>query len=169
MSSTTPATTAPALQYFSLSQQGGIAHLVLNRPQAMNTMNAHFWRELDAILQQIHLAGQTRVLVLSSTGKHFSAGMALDVFSGGIQMDDQSPEGRAAILDTLAARPSGHGPESLTNPALLAQKLTEAGREQRSTARCSAQHYCLAVRTLRGRACGALVRNGLMSSPPRRV
>jgi enoyl-CoA hydratase len=103
MSSASPASTAPALQYFALSQQDGIAHLVLNRPQAMNTMNAQFWRELDAVLQQIHLAGQAHVLVLSSTGKHFSAGMALDVFSGGIQMDDQSPEGRAAILDTLAA------------------------------------------------------------------
>ena len=30
-------------------------------------------------------------------------------------------------------------------------------------------NYCRAVRTLRGSACGALVRNGLMSSPPRRV
>ena len=29
--------------------------------------------------------------------------------------------------------------------------------------------YCRAVRTLRGRPCGWLVRSGLMSSPPRRV
>jgi enoyl-CoA hydratase len=40
-------------------------------------------------------------VVLSSTGKHFSAGMSLDVFSGAIQMDDQTPEGRAAIFDLL--------------------------------------------------------------------
>jgi enoyl-CoA hydratase len=38
------------------------------------------------------------VLVISSTGKHFSAGMALDVFgAGGVQMDDSSPEGRSAM------------------------------------------------------------------------
>ena len=30
-------------------------------------------------------------------------------------------------------------------------------------------HYCRAVRVLRGSACGWLVRNGLMSKPPRRV
>ncbi len=98
---TTSATTP--LSCFTLTQEGPVAHLVLNRPDAMNTMNATFWRELDGVLDQIHHGGQSRVLVLSSTGKHFSAGMALDVFSGGIQMDDRSPEGRAAVLDTLSA------------------------------------------------------------------
>jgi enoyl-CoA hydratase len=42
------------------------------------------------------------VLVISSTGKHFSAGMSLDVFGTSVSMDDQSPEGRAAIADLLA-------------------------------------------------------------------
>lgn len=78
-----------------------VAHLVLNRPEAMNTMHPTFWRELDGILTQIHREGAARVLVISSTGKHFSAGMALETFSGAIQMDDQSPEGRAAIFDML--------------------------------------------------------------------
>ena len=41
------------------------------------------------------------MLVISSTGKHFSAGMALETFAGAIAMDDQSPEGRAAIFDLL--------------------------------------------------------------------
>ncbi len=86
---------------FSLTTDQQIAHLVLNRPQAMNTMHATFWRELDTILTQLHQDGQARALVISSTGKHFSAGMALETFSGNIQMDDQSPEGRAAIFDTL--------------------------------------------------------------------
>ena len=78
-----------------------VAHLVLNRPEAMNTMHPTFWRELDEVLTQIHQAGQARALVISSTGKHFSAGMALETFAGAIQMDDQSPEGRAAIFDLL--------------------------------------------------------------------
>jgi enoyl-CoA hydratase len=39
--------------------------------------------------------------VISSTGKHFSAGMALETFGGAIAMDDQSAEGRAAIYDLL--------------------------------------------------------------------
>ena len=78
-----------------------VAHLVLNRPEAMNTMHPTFWRELDDILTQLHREGTARALVISSTGKHFSAGMALETFAGAIEMDDQSPEGRAAIFDLL--------------------------------------------------------------------
>ena len=90
------------LTCFSLTTTDHIAHLVLNRPEAMNTMNPAFWRELDQVLTQLHKSSDARVLVLSSTGKHFSAGMALETFAGSIAMDDQSPEGRAAIFDMLA-------------------------------------------------------------------
>jgi enoyl-CoA hydratase len=76
--------------------------LVLNRPQALNTLDLVFWRELDDVLQDLHQGNQARVLVISSTGKHFSAGMSLDVFGSSVTMDDQSPEGRAAIADLLA-------------------------------------------------------------------
>jgi enoyl-CoA hydratase len=86
---------------FTVTQSNHIAHLTLNRPEAMNTMHPLFWRELDEVLTQIHRAGTARVLVISSTGKHFSAGMALDTFNSAITMDDQSPEGRAAIFDSL--------------------------------------------------------------------
>ncbi|WP_423460191.1 enoyl-CoA hydratase-related protein [Ottowia sp. VDI28] len=89
------------LTSFSLTIHNHVAHLVLNRPEAMNTMNPAFWHELDAVLTELHRSGEARALVISSTGKHFSAGMALDVFGGAIQMDDQSAEGRAAIFDLL--------------------------------------------------------------------
>jgi enoyl-CoA hydratase len=89
------------LSCFTLSTFGHIAHLVLNRPDVMNTMHPTFWRELDAVLTKIQREGTARALVISSTGKHFSAGMSLDTFAGAIQMDDQSPEGRAAIFDSL--------------------------------------------------------------------
>ncbi|MDZ4236999.1 MAG: enoyl-CoA hydratase-related protein, partial [Hydrogenophaga sp.] len=92
----------PTPTCFSLSlTDDHVAHLVLNRPEAMNTMHPTFWRELDEVLTQIHTEGTARALVISSTGKHFSAGMALETFSGAIAMDDQSPEGRAAIFDLL--------------------------------------------------------------------
>ena len=98
----TPTTTSlSSLNCFTLSGIGHVAHLVLNRPEAMNTMNPAFWRELDAVLTHIHKAGEARVLVISSTGKHFSAGMALETFGSDIAMDDRSPEGRAAIFDML--------------------------------------------------------------------
>ena len=92
----------PALTRFAFSQHEHVAHLVFNRPEALNTMDPAFWRELDAVLAQLHQEGSARALVISSTGKHFCAGMALEVFGSSIQMDDASPEGRAAIFDLLA-------------------------------------------------------------------
>lgn len=89
------------LTCFTLSTTDQVAHLVLNRPEALNTMHPTFWRELDTVLAQLHQEGAARALVISSTGKHFSAGMALETFGGAIAMDDQSPEGRAAIFDLL--------------------------------------------------------------------
>ncbi len=86
---------------FSLSSTDDVAHLVLSRPAELNTMNPTFWRELDELLTGIHREGTARALVISSTGKHFSAGMSLETFAGAISMDDQSPEGRAAIFDLL--------------------------------------------------------------------
>lgn len=89
------------LTCFTLTQTNHVAHLVLNRPEQLNTMHPTFWRELDEVLTRLHQEGSARALVISSTGKHFSAGMALDTFAGAIQMDDQSPQGRAAMFDLL--------------------------------------------------------------------
>lgn len=82
---------------FSLSIEDRIAHLVLNRPVAMNTMHPLFWRELHAVLEQLQRDAPARALVISSTGKHFTAGMALDVFGAGIALDEKSSGGRANI------------------------------------------------------------------------
>jgi len=92
-----------AMHCFSLTIENHIAHLVLKRAEALNTMGPRFWGELDAVLTDLHKNNAARALVISSTGKHFSAGMALDAFAGSVQMDDQSPEGRAAIFDSLSA------------------------------------------------------------------
>jgi enoyl-CoA hydratase len=93
------------MQYFTLEEKDQIAHLVLNRPEQLNTMGPAFWRELDAILRQLNREGKARALVISSTGKHFSAGMALDTFDtskdGHVGLQDQTPEGRAAVFDSL--------------------------------------------------------------------
>lgn len=89
------------MQCFAFSESNHIAHLVLNRPESLNTMHPQFWRELDDTLTNIQRAGTARVLVISSTGKHFSAGMALETFSSAIQLNDTSAQGRAAIFDVL--------------------------------------------------------------------
>ena len=88
------------MQCFSLTIEDHIAHLVLNQPEVFNTMQPTFCRELDAVLTQLHQSGEARALLISSTGKHFSAGMALETFSTAL-LDDQSAQGRAAVFDLL--------------------------------------------------------------------
>lgn len=72
------------MSYKSLTVEisNNIAHIQLNRPDKRNSMNIDFWRELPEVVQQIDNDASARVIVLSSTGKHFCAGMDLSVFTG---------------------------------------------------------------------------------------
>ncbi|MFZ6658538.1 enoyl-CoA hydratase-related protein [Undibacterium sp. TJN19] len=89
-------------QCFDLAINHKIAHLRFNRPASLNTMQPVFFRELTDILQTLQSQASARVLVISSTGKHFTAGMALDVFAGGgMTLDDASAVGRANIALAL--------------------------------------------------------------------
>lgn len=69
---------------FEVRIADAVADVVLNRPAAMNTMNPAFWRELPAIIRELDARGDVRAIVLSSTGKHFTAGMDLAVFASGL-------------------------------------------------------------------------------------
>ena len=68
--------------FFTLTTTAGVAHLQLNRPERLNTMAPPFFPALRDAVRALHDAGEARALVISSTGKHFCAGMALDVFGG---------------------------------------------------------------------------------------
>lgn len=66
---------------FNVSIIDHVAHVQLSRADQMNTMNQAFWKELPNVIGQIDRQSLARVIVISSTGKHFSAGMDLSVFS----------------------------------------------------------------------------------------
>ena len=68
---------------FDVTIQDHVAHIQLKRPEAMNSMVRAFWNELPAIVNDINENARARCIVISSTGKHFCAGMDLAVFGGG--------------------------------------------------------------------------------------
>jgi enoyl-CoA hydratase len=68
---------------FNVTIEAGVAHIQMKRPEAMNTMNRAFWNELPVIVRDISDNARARCIVISSTGKHFCAGMDLSVFQGG--------------------------------------------------------------------------------------
>jgi enoyl-CoA hydratase len=71
-----------AYSCFDVDVTDGVAHVVLNRGDELNTMTADFWRELPEIAGELSRGGEARAMVLSSTGRHFTAGMDLSVFTG---------------------------------------------------------------------------------------
>ncbi len=79
-------------EFFRIDEDAatGICELTLNRPERMNTMAPAFFPALRDAVQALDDAGRTRVLIVGAEGKHFSAGMALDVFSGELAMLDTS-------------------------------------------------------------------------------
>jgi enoyl-CoA hydratase len=89
--------------FFRLDEAApGVAHLQLCRPERLNTMAPAFFPALRDSVNALNAGGSTRVLVLSSTGKHFSAGMALEVFASGAGLlDTGSARGRLAFQDSL--------------------------------------------------------------------
>jgi enoyl-CoA hydratase len=66
---------------FKVTIEDKVAHIQMSRPEAMNTMNKAFWNELPEIVRTIDTGALARVIVISSTGKHFSAGMDTSVFT----------------------------------------------------------------------------------------
>jgi enoyl-CoA hydratase/carnithine racemase len=84
---------------FALEIEDRIAHLRLKRGNELNTMVPGFWRELPEIVREIDAGAKARVIVISSTGKHFSAGMDLSVF-----MDGQSVGTSAAASNEERGR-----------------------------------------------------------------
>jgi len=88
---------------FKFTIANKVAHLIFNRPTALNTMQPVFWRELMEIVSALQRMASARVLVISSTGKNFTAGMASDVFNNGdgVGLDDRTAVSRANVAPQL--------------------------------------------------------------------
>ncbi|WP_395644839.1 crotonase/enoyl-CoA hydratase family protein [Terricaulis sp.] len=68
---------------FDVSIENKIAHIRFNRPEAFNSLTRPFWNELPEIVTDIDDNAKARIIVVSSTGKHFTSGMDLSVFTDG--------------------------------------------------------------------------------------
>lgn len=66
---------------FELAVENHVAHLRLCRPEQRNTLNVAFWTEFSAAFASLAARSDVRVVVISSTGKHFTAGLDLTEFA----------------------------------------------------------------------------------------
>jgi enoyl-CoA hydratase len=115
---------------FDLKIENRIAHIVMNRPDAHNSMIRAFWNELPAIVREIDAEAQARVIVISAEGKHFTSGMDVSVFS------DDSSLG-AAKGDRYAIA------EALRHFVMLLQKSFSCLEEARMPVLAAIQGACV--------------------------
>jgi enoyl-CoA hydratase len=75
-----------------ISEADGVAHIQLNRPEKANAMNGVMWKEIRAAFDWLS-ASQARVGVLSAQGKHFTAGIDIDLLMAARAETAALPEG----------------------------------------------------------------------------
>lgn len=79
----------------NLSIESQIAHIQLTRSEKRNAMGEDFWRDLPELLRSIDREASARVVVISSTGPVFSAGIDLNLLAGfASSMGDEVELGR---------------------------------------------------------------------------
>jgi len=71
------------MECFTVTIDNQIAHVELNRPEKRNSMNPTFWKELPELIKDIDDHAKARVIVISSTGPHFTSGLDVTAFAGG--------------------------------------------------------------------------------------
>ena len=123
---------------FDVTESDHIAHIQLNRPDKLNSMIPEFWMELPAIVNAISAEGRARAVVISSTGKHFSAGMDLAVFTGGGNL---AAEGEAKTARAPAE--AGRARARLRESAMMLQDSFTALEKARLPVIAAIQGGCI--------------------------
>ncbi len=62
------------MSFVNLEQQGGIAIVTMNRPEALNALNDQVLRDLDRVLDEIEAKEDIYVVILTGAGRSFVAG-----------------------------------------------------------------------------------------------
>ena len=120
---------------FSLSVSDHVAQLVLCRPDKLNSLTIEFFQELLDVCRALERRSDVRVLVISSTGKHFTCGLDL------------------MALGSLAAD-LGHGERSRAAYTFANLRARTSAEHQRSGSAANSSSDCGAWR-LRWWWCGS--------------
>ena len=64
-------------EFIKLEKDGAVARLILNRPKIMNALHSGIMEEVESASRSFLHDEQTRVVIFSGVGKHFSSGADL--------------------------------------------------------------------------------------------
>lgn len=89
--------TQPAFDTLDLRVQNRVAEVFLNRGDKANAISAAMWRELQTCFEWLDAEPRVRVVILAGHGKHFCAGIDLNMLAA-THGDGMEPARRAEAL-----------------------------------------------------------------------
>lgn len=76
-------------QTLEVEKKSGVTTLWMDRPEVYNAFDERLIAELSAVLTELELDAETKILVLAGRGKHFSAGADLNWMKRAAMMSDE--------------------------------------------------------------------------------
>ena len=89
------------MKCFDLTIENHVAHIIMNRPDKRNSMIKEFWEELPQLVQDIDHGSKARVIVISSTGPHFTSGLDTSLFGSLARSDAETKEEQALQAQSI--------------------------------------------------------------------
>lgn len=83
-----------AYQTLTVEIKDHVAYVAFNRPEKANALNKLAWEELEQVFSELDTTPEARVVVLSGNGKHFCAGIDLELLMAIRQETADDCEGR---------------------------------------------------------------------------
>ena len=92
--------------HFKIDIRNHIAQVAFNRPEKSNALHMQAWKELHSIFDTLSEAKEVRVIVLRGEGKHFCAGIDLELLMSITELKKTDCSGRRsekvrALIKTL--------------------------------------------------------------------
>lgn len=99
-----------------------VAHVVIDRPEKINAMNADFWTEIIDIFRWVEDTDEVRAVVLSGAGRHFSSGIDLSLLAqlGGQLGKDVGRNAQTLRRKILELQASFNAVDNCRKPVLAA-------------------------------------------------
>ena len=81
-------------KHFKVIIEHKIAQVVFNRPEKANALDMDAWTEMQTIFETLSLSEEVRVIVLAGEGKHFCAGIDLELLMSVAKLQDIACSGK---------------------------------------------------------------------------
>ncbi|MFK7978166.1 MAG: crotonase/enoyl-CoA hydratase family protein [Halioglobus sp.] len=118
----------PTFETLELTLDGHVATVNLNRPGKANSMSAAMWVELQACFEWLDDEPNVRAVILAGNGKHFCAGLDLEMFSSPSgESDDPARQAEQFRRNVLTMQGNLTALEKCRKPVLAAIHYTCIG------------------------------------------